>query len=412
MSSEQRAVLLDLYRSALAAVDGRRCVALSLNQRSSPAPVYAVAIGKAAGSMMLGAFDAWSETIERALVITKSGHGPHGLLSDSRVQLIEAGHPLPNARSLEAGNALLEFIDAAPEGAELLFLVSGGASSLVEVLPAGVTLAQWHRANEWLLSSGLDIRHTNAVRKALSCIKGGRLALRLQGHGARALMISDVRGDDPATIGSGLLVAPVDDPPLATMQLPDWLRTLIDAAPPLLPSSELASLGVRVDIVARLDDAVQAAARTARDAGWAVSVHPEFVEGEAADAGVRLAEAVRDGAAGVHIWGGETTVRLPPEPGRGGRSQQLALSAARVLAGHAEVALLAAGTDGTDGPGGDAGALVDGGTIARGATEGLDAADCLRRADAGTFLEASGDLVHTGPTGTNVMDLVIALKAV
>ncbi|MDX1334756.1 MAG: MOFRL family protein, partial [Gammaproteobacteria bacterium] len=114
---------------------------------------------------------------------------------------------------------------------------------------------------------------------------------------------------------------------------------------------------------------------------------------------------------GVHIWGGETTVRLPEHPGRGGRNQHLALSAARILSGSTGISLLSAGTDGTDGPGSDAGALVDGGTIQRGLIEDQNAETALLRADSGSFLELSGDLVSTGPTGTNVMDLVIALKS-
>jgi glycerate 2-kinase len=113
---------------------------------------------------------------------------------------------------------------------------------------------------------------------------------------------------------------------------------------------------------------------------------------------------------GVHVWGGETTVQLPEHPGRGGRNQLLALAAACRIAGRAGIYLLAAGTDGTDGNSCDAGALVDGGSITRGEDGGFDASDCLSRVDAGAFLEASGDLVYTGPTGTNVMDLIIALK--
>jgi glycerate 2-kinase len=139
-------------------------------------------------------------------------------------------------------------------------------------------------------------------------------------------------------------------------------------------------------------------------------VHSERLCGDAAAAGRRLAAELLDGPASVHIWGGETGVELPANPGRGGRNQQLALAAAEVLAGHDKVWLLAAGTDGSDGPGEDAGAVIDGGTLARGELDGLNAAACLHRADAGSFFEASGDLISTGPTGTNVMDLVIGLK--
>jgi len=410
MQSDERSLLLDTFRAALAAVNGRACVARTLAGSAPLAPVHAVAVGKAAAAMMLGALDVWGSAIQQGLVVTKHGHGMLGDPFDERVQLIEAGHPLPDEGSLEAGRALLSFVNAAPADAQFLFLISGGSSSLVEVLPEGVDLTQWRQANDWLLASGLDIAHMNAVRKALSCVKGGRLALRLGGHRTLGLLISDVRGDDPATIGSGLLAASDAMPALDGSALPDWLRALTAAAPALPTPMQLASLDLTLEIVARLEDAVQAVAAAARAAGQPATVHTEFVDGDAAEVGARLAERLLVEVPGVHVWGGETTVRLPTAPGRGGRSQHLALSAAQVLRGHRDVALLAVGTDGTDGPGGDAGALVDGGTVARGEAEGFDARDCLARADSGSFLQASGDLIHTGPTGTNVMDLIIGLK--
>ena len=136
-----------------------------------------------------------------------------------------------------------------------------------------------------------------------------------------------------------------------------------------------------------------------------------MITGDAAETGRRLAQALLESPRGVmQVWGGETTGRLPARPGRGGRAQHLALSAALTLAGHDGVYLLAAGTDGSDGPGEDAGALVDGETLARGEVHAGRAVEALARADAGTFLEASGDLIQTGPTGTNVMDLIIGWR--
>jgi hydroxypyruvate reductase len=135
-----------------------------------------------------------------------------------------------------------------------------------------------------------------------------------------------------------------------------------------------------------------------------------MLKGDARVAGAAIATRIKEGLPGLYLWGGETTVTLPPVPGRGGRCQTLALEAAVAIAGRQDCFLLAAGTDGSDGPGEDAGALVDGGTTARGAADCFDAQDALSRADAGTFLEASGDLLSTGPTGTNVMDVVFALK--
>ena len=146
--------------------------------------------------------------------------------------------------------------------------------------------------------------------------------------------------------------------------------------------------------------------------GYRAALDSAFVAGDAIQAGTRLAQKLLQSEAGVvHVWGGETTVQLPPSPGRGGRNQNLALAAALVLKQCDNVWFLSAGTDGTDGPTEDAGALVDGGTIARGAAAGLDAMQSLAQADAGSFLEASGDLVHAGPTGTNVMDIILGLRA-
>jgi hydroxypyruvate reductase len=155
----------------------------------------------------------------------------------------------------------------------------------------------------------------------------------------------------------------------------------------------------------------RAALAHARALGYAVHEPAELLAGDAAAAGRRLAAILLEGPPGVTIWGGETTVRLPPAPGVGGRNQHLALAAAGVLAGSDSCYLLAAGTDGSDGPTEDAGALVDGCTLQRASLEGFDAESSLAAANAGPLLEASGDLIATGPTGTNVMDLVIGLKS-
>jgi hydroxypyruvate reductase len=164
-------------------------------------------------------------------------------------------------------------------------------------------------------------------------------------------------------------------------------------------------------IVAGNRQAREAAAGMAASLNLQVHACADLLQGEVETVVADLFAGIDALAPGLHVRGGETTVRLPPNPGRGGRNQQLALAAAIRMAGREDLWLLAAGTDGSDGPTRDAGALVDGGTVARGEAAGLDARDCLARADAGTFLEASGDLITTGPTGTNVMDLVLLYKA-
>lgn len=405
--SNPRTDLLTCYHAALAAVQGADGVRRFLVARPLHGEVRAVAIGKAAAAMLEGAGGALGDRLRRALLITKAGHAPPERAAN--VTVIEAGHPYPDARSLAAGEQLLQFIAAAPAEAALLFLISGGTSSLVEVLPPQMPLDELQRLNRWLLGSGWDIRRMNALRKRLSAIKGGRLAAYLQGRRALQLLISDVPGDAPADIGSGLLVAD-EVTAIDESALPGWLRSLLQRVPPAPLPGQAAFATIETHIVASLDQALAAAAASARRLGYEVRLAPDRLTGDATAAGGRLAHTLLEGPAGVQLWGGETTVVLPAQPGRGGRNQQLALAAAEVLAGHDKLWLLAAGTDGSDGPGGDAGALVDGGTIARGELEELDAADCLRRADAGRFLEASGDLITTGPTGTNVMDVVIAMK--
>ncbi len=399
--------MLDIAQAALTSVHGRRRVADALREYPPQGRVQVIAIGKAAAAMMAGALDALGKRLARGMIVTKDGHGDRVLAQRSNIIHREAGHPLPDARSLDAGAALLEFIDSTPRDAQMLFLISGGASSLVEVLPQGVTLDDLQQANAWLLGSGLDIAAMNTVRKALSAIKGGKLAAHLHGRAALALLISDVRGDDPAVIGSGLLAVDAGVPSLDGLALPTWLARLcrLTAAP-----SSVVPVNIGMHVIARLADAKRAAAREATTLGYSACVHDEFIDGAASTAGQRLAQSLIHAAPGVHIWGGETTVLLPPQPGRGGRNQSLALAGALELQGCDDVALLALGSDGSDGPTEDAGALVDGGTIARGELAGLDARHCLANADAGSFLEESGDLIHTGPTGTNVMDLVLALK--
>ena len=405
LTSDPRHLLLEAYCSALAAVGGRNRVCRRLAGADFPDGVYVVALGKAACAMAEGAHDALDGQIRDALVITKRGYA-----QPLPWPVLEAGHPRPDAGSIDAGRALLAFIDRLPEAAEVLILLSGGASALAEVLPDGVDLDALQRVNDWLLGSGLDIAAMNRIRKHLSLIKGGRLAQRLAPRRTLCLAISDVPGDDPRAIGSGPLTA--DDSAGDSSSLPPWLAELLRAAPPLPARGAACLENVRYEIIASNRDAVAAAVEAVERLGAVAVAEPEFVTGDAATVGARLARTLRATAPGtVHVWGGETTVKLPPRPGRGGRCQQLALAAALGLKGSTDTWLLAAGTDGSDGPTDDAGALVDGETVARGELAGADVVAALRAADAGSFLEASGDLMQTGPTGTNVMDLMLGLRS-
>ena len=343
--------------------------------------LWVAAVGKAAAAMAQGAHEALGAAIQHTLVITRDAASCAAVRGLPHVEVLLGAHPLPDERSLNAGARLLRWVRELPAGVEPLFLISGGASSLVEVLRPGVTLESLRALNQAALSEGLSIGEFNARRIALSAIKGGRLAAALAGRRGRALFISDVPQDDPAVIGSGLMGAAAG-----------------------------AADHIERTIVASIDDAVAAVAAAATSLGLSVHAPRRRFADSAPRVAARCAHELSLQPAQLCVWGGESTVTLPERPGRGGRNQHLALAAARLIAGHPELLLLAAGTDGSDGVTEDAGALVDADTCARVALAELDADACLQRADSAAALAASGDLVHTGPTGTNVGDLVIGLK--
>jgi glycerate 2-kinase len=378
----RRELLLGLLQAGLQRVDGRRCVREALTGLApAPARVWLAAVGKAAESMALGAHEALGAAIERTLLITRDAPTAAQFVAGGAVEALLGSHPVPDERSLAAGERLLAWVDALPPEAQPMFLISGGASSLVEVLEAGATLHDLEELTRLAFAQGIAIGELNARRAALSRIKGGRLTARLRGRPARALFVSDVPQDDPRVIGSGLM-GPADR----------------------------GADRVERQVVASVDHAVVAVAAAAAQLGLSVHAPPRRFEGDAARLAARFAHELRLASAQLCVWGGESTVQLPAHPGRGGRNQHLALAAARLIAGHADLMLLAAGTDGIDGVTEDAGALIDAETCARLTLAELDADRCLQQADSARALAASGDLLHTGPTGTNVGDLVIGLK--
>ncbi|MDN5869370.1 MAG: DUF4147 domain-containing protein [Nitrococcus sp.] len=403
-----RETLLALYHAGLDAVRGGECVGRWLQRHPCRDATHAIAIGKAAAAMAQGAVEACDAAIERALVITRTGYRDPELDNDPRVEQLESAHPLPDARSLAAGERLIRFLETTPEHAPLLVMISGGSSSLVERLPDGISPERLAELNRRLLASGCDIHEINRIRKAVSCIKGGRLARWVAGRPTTVLLISDVPGDDPAVIGSGLLIP--DGAPSGSETLPPTLRDLCPTAEPAPKPSDPMFQAIQWQLIATNRQARSAAANAAKTFGLPVTNHKEFITGDAAAAGRRIAQELVYLSPGVHVWGGEPTVRLPENPGRGGRMQTLALAAAMALAGRDDIWLLAAGTDGADGCSEDAGALIDGQTVSRGSATGGNVNLALLDADSGRFLAASGDLIRTGATGTNVMDLIIALR--
>jgi glycerate 2-kinase len=375
-----RHLLLEILDAALRAVDGEACVAAALREWGSR-PVALCAIGKAAEAMTRGAYRALGTQVQTALVITKDGHASSGLAKLPRLQVIESAHPVPDGRSLEAGTRLERWITSLPADVHPVFLISGGSSSLVELLQPGVTLETLRELNRQGLAAGWDIRRLNRERAKLSRLKCGGVSRLMGGRPADALFISDVPDDDPAVIGSGLLGPdPGGD---------DHVRRIV---------------------VASIEGAMRRALEVAAAHGVDARPGAERFTGEAREVALTFVEALRQGEPELLVWGGESTVTLPPRAGRGGRNQHLALCAARALHTREDITILAVGTDGTDGTTPDAGAIVDAGTIGRAEIGGVDVERALRDFDSGLALEAARDLVHTGPTGTNVGDLLIGIR--
>jgi len=344
------------------------------------------------------------------------------------VQAFTGGHPSPNDGSLAAGAAALDLAEETRDGDVLVVLLSGGASALMEAPAEGVTLADLRAATTHLLRAGADIVALNAVRKHLSRIKGGRLAAAARGR-TIALAVSDVVGNDLSVIASGPTVAD-----------PTGYRDAVDVVarfggPASMPASawqalEAGAAGLRPEtpkpgspalaratttVVGSQAQAIEGARREALARGYEVHVHADPVVGEAREAADALADRIASraapaGRAACLLSGGETTVTVTGA-GRGGRNQELALALVRPLAGLGCAAVVASvGTDGIDGPTDAAGAVADTTTLARAAAAGLAEPEAyLRENDAYAFFEALGDLILTGPTGTNVGDIQIAL---
>jgi glycerate-2-kinase len=384
-------------------------------------PVCVVGAGKAVRGMARAAEAIVDTGIASGLVIA-----PHGSRGDvlGAITLREGAHPVPDASSVSSTEALLELVGAADRRTLVIVLLSGGASALLAAPSDGLGLGDLQALTRDLLAAGCEIEALNAVRKHCSRVTGGRLAAAAAGAAACwTLVLSDVVGDDLATIASGPTVA---DPTTYADAIAVLARHGVTAPPAVEAHLRRGAAGsipetpkpgdpvfaqARTRLVGRNRDAIAAAAATARTRGYVVTVIDEPLVGDAAHAGERLARTLRElpGTGPVAlVAGGETTVRARPR-GLGGRCQHLAVAAALALDGTQAV-VLAAGTDGIDGPTDAAGGCVDGESIRRAAAAGVDAHATLAATDSHRLLAATGDLVVTGPTGTNVADVVVALR--
>jgi hydroxypyruvate reductase len=340
------------------------------------------------------------------------------------LEVVAGSHPVPDERSLNGGRRILDFAASVGEDDLVVVLISGGGSSVVAAPARGLTLEDLKATNELLLRSGATITELNTVRKHLSAVKGGRLAEALsEAKAIVTLVLSDVIGDPLDVVASG---PTVPDPStfeeaLAVLDKYDLRRTVRSAvrlhieagAAHLIPdtptSGKFFSRQI-ISIVADAGIAARAAADAARRHPGPAHVVQTDLEGEARRVARLLVSAGDDLSPGeTLVYAGETTVTVTGN-GRGGRNQELALAASLALDGRDDLVILSVGTDGIDGMTPSAGAFADGHAVARGKELGLDAADHLERNDSHPFLVAVGDVVNSGPTGTNVGDLMLVRK--
>lgn len=391
--------LLDVFQTAVAAVGGKSVVSKELQNGNYPDEFHVIAIGKAADAMLQGLL---TESIKTALLISKHGHISETHEQDPRITCIESDHPVPRENTIKAGQALLSFIRQLPEKEPCVFLISGGASALVEVLEDDWDLPQLQKLTDYLLANAYAIDEINAIRRRLSKIKGGGIWDYIGDRPVHCLMISDVKEDDSGVIGSGLLF------PVKNIKLPELPEKWAEKINPYKARAQGKYFNWR--IVASLSDAKQAAAKRAVELGYKTNIVSEFLQGEASEVAISCVNKIKTVSDTLFIWGGESTVRLPKEPGAGGRNQHLALAAAIEMQGMENTVLLAAGTDGSDGMTFATGALVDGSTVEAGAKKQLNAEVYLQRADSNSYFKETSGLIVTGATGTNVMDLVLAIS--
>lgn len=430
----RRAELEALYWAAIAAVRPEESVGRALQYKDGRLlwqddsgksakiglPVLVLGAGKASVGMVQALARILPPGTYRGAVVTSQ----KGTAALSGIDVLIGSHPVPDQRSLIAAEHLLVLSHSEPT-LPVVFLLSGGASSLVAAPLSPVTLEEKAATNRLLLASGANIHEVNTVRKHLSRIKGGRLLRHLR-RDVFTLAISDVIGDDPTVIGSG---PTVPDPTTFTDAknvllkyslwgaVPSSVRTVIDKGvagiiPETLKPTEAEARFVHYRIVARNRDARSAVADAARSRQWEVSLLENATTGEARCAAHCFAQEIEKLLGGGHrtrclVAGGETTVAVKGT-GLGGRNLEFALALAPLIAGL-PVSVLSAGTDGIDGPTDAAGAFVDGTTMERALQLGLEPQRYLEANDSYHFFAALGDLFVPGPTGTNVMDLQIAL---
>jgi glycerate 2-kinase len=403
--------------AALAACNPALCVPPHLPAAPKGRTVV-VGAGKAAAAMAHAVEQHWPGPLG-GLVVTRYGHG----VPCERIEVVEASHPVPDVAGASAAERILESVKGLTSDDLILCLVSGGASALLALAAPGLTLADKQQVNKALLKCGATISEMNCVRKHLSAIKGGRLADAAYPARVVTLVISDVPGDDVSIIGSG---PTVPDPTSFADARAVFEKYKLEMSPAVAArfasKDETPKPGdprfarTETILIARPQDALEAAASVARAAGYQPVILSDRLEGEARDVALVHAgiarQTVNHGqpqpAPAALISGGETTVSLRGS-GRGGRNTEFLLALVVALDGHPGIHAIACDTDGIDGTEENAGAIAGPDSLARGRTKGLDAKAMLANNDGYGFFAGIGDLVVTGPTRTNVNDLRVIL---
>ncbi len=388
--------------------------------------VVVVGLGKAGASMTTAVEEIVGDRIVRGVVVTKYGH----VQPTKTVRLHEAGHPVPDAAGMVGAQAILDCLQGVTAADLVLVLISGGGSALTPAPVAGITLEEKQALTKQLLACGADIREMNTLRKHISRIKGGQLARAAAPARVVTLILSDIVGDPLDAIASGPTVPDpttyadalgIVDKYKIREAIPVSIRTHLEMAaagkfPETPKPDDPAFAEVQNVMVASNIQALRAAEAEARRLGFAPLILSSFIEGETKDVArmhAALALEVRSSGLPVPpptclITGGETTVTLKGK-GKGGRNQEFALAAAFDIAGLPRVVVLSGGTDGTDGPTDAAGAVADGETISRARALDLSPRAFLENNDSYTFFARLGDLLITGPTRTNVMDVRLVM---
>jgi glycerate 2-kinase len=411
--ASQRAALLELFDAAVAAVSPDAAMPRELPSAPHGRTVV-MAIGKAASAMARIATERVRTPVS-GLIVTRYGHLEGGV-PPAGFEVIEAGHPVPDASSMRAAERALEIAAGLTAHDQLIVLLSGGGSALMAAPAAGVPLGDKQAVYRAMLQSGATIEEINCVRKHISRVKGGRLAVAAGPAKVTTLIISDIPGDDPSFVSSGPTVADSTTLEMAReivarygIEPPDSVRAALgDPANETPPADSLGLAGAETVVIARARDALAAAAARAEALGYVVTGLGDQLQAEARHLGASHAALARrlagDGVRRAVISGGETTVTVTNRSGRGGRNLEYLLGMAIALQGAPGIFALACDTDGIDGTDNAAGAVVLPDTLERARRAGIDPAEHLRANDAYCFFEALGDLVVTGPTRTNVND--------